>query len=156
MRLRMTLPSAAHPERVDNGCGCGATPLMASAALACLRNSATSLHDCARGEPSRPLTPRELLLRMDTSRQHVAAAFPPMQQRAGLRSRAGGRSQLVQSTRDASARVGKALWAETLGPEGSDGATYLESIGSNTRAMADGVAGGRVSCSLPADSVRVH
>jgi len=50
---------------------------------------------------------------------------------------------------EAGATVGKALWADTLGPEGSDGATYLESIASNTRAMIDGVSGGAVSCTLP-------
>ncbi len=47
------------------------------------------------------------------------------------------------------ATVGKALWADTLGPEGSDGDTYLKSIASNTRAIADGLSGGAVSCTLP-------
>jgi ABC-type Zn uptake system ZnuABC Zn-binding protein ZnuA len=47
------------------------------------------------------------------------------------------------------ATVGKALWADTLGPEGSDGDTYLKSIASNTRAIADGLGGGAVSCTLP-------
>jgi ABC-type Zn uptake system ZnuABC Zn-binding protein ZnuA len=45
--------------------------------------------------------------------------------------------------------VGKALWADTLGPRGSDGDTYLKSIASNTRAIADGLSGGAVSCTLP-------
>ena len=49
----------------------------------------------------------------------------------------------------AGATVGKALWADTLGPEGSDGATYLASIASNTRAIADGLSAGAVSCTLP-------
>jgi zinc/manganese transport system substrate-binding protein len=44
------------------------------------------------------------------------------------------------------AKVGKALWADTLGPKGSDGATYVESISSNTAAMVDGFTGGAVSC----------
>jgi ABC-type Zn uptake system ZnuABC Zn-binding protein ZnuA len=44
------------------------------------------------------------------------------------------------------AKVGKALWADTLGPPGSDGATYIESIESNTQAMVDGFTGGAVSC----------
>jgi zinc/manganese transport system substrate-binding protein len=44
------------------------------------------------------------------------------------------------------ATVGKALWADTLGPAGSDGATYIQSIESNTRAMVDGFTGGAVSC----------
>lgn len=49
------------------------------------------------------------------------------------------------------ATVGKALWADTLGPEGSDGATYLQSVASNTKAMVDGFTGGEVTCSLPGD-----
>jgi len=47
------------------------------------------------------------------------------------------------------ATIGKALWADTLGPEGSDGDTYLKSIASNTRAIASGLSGGSVSCTLP-------
>jgi hypothetical protein len=47
------------------------------------------------------------------------------------------------------AAVGRALWADSLGPEGSDGATYLESIASNTRSMVEGVTGGEMSCRLP-------
>jgi ABC-type Zn uptake system ZnuABC Zn-binding protein ZnuA len=50
--------------------------------------------------------------------------------------------------RETGAKVGKALWADTLGPEGSDGATYLQSIASNTRALVDGFSGGSVRCSL--------
>jgi ABC-type Zn uptake system ZnuABC Zn-binding protein ZnuA len=46
------------------------------------------------------------------------------------------------------ATVGKPLWADTLGPTGSDGATYLTSIASNTQAMVDGVTGGQVTCAL--------
>ena len=34
--------------------------------------------------------------------------------------------------REAGARIGKELWADSLGPKGSDGATYIESIASNT------------------------
>jgi zinc/manganese transport system substrate-binding protein/manganese/iron transport system substrate-binding protein len=47
---------------------------------------------------------------------------------------------------DAGAKVGKALWADTLGPEGSDGATYVDSIASNTAALVDGFSGGEVAC----------
>jgi ABC-type Zn uptake system ZnuABC Zn-binding protein ZnuA len=50
---------------------------------------------------------------------------------------------------EAGAQVGKSLWADTLGPEGSDGDTYLKSIAANTRAIADGLSGGAVSCALP-------
>jgi len=50
---------------------------------------------------------------------------------------------------ESGAKVGKALWADTLGPESSDGATYAQSIASNTAAIVDGLTGGAVSCSLP-------
>ena len=50
---------------------------------------------------------------------------------------------------EAGAQVGKELWADTLGPEGSDGATYLESIAANTRAIAEGLSGGGTRCALP-------
>jgi len=42
--------------------------------------------------------------------------------------------------------VGKPLWADSLGPAGSDGATYLGSLASNTRALVGGVTGGSVRC----------
>jgi ABC-type Zn uptake system ZnuABC Zn-binding protein ZnuA len=46
------------------------------------------------------------------------------------------------------ARVGKALWADSLGPAGSDGATYADSIRANTEAIVEGLSGGAKSCSL--------
>ena len=49
--------------------------------------------------------------------------------------------------RESGAKVGAALWADTLGPEGSSGATYVESIAANTRAIVDGLTGGEVTCS---------
>jgi ABC-type Zn uptake system ZnuABC Zn-binding protein ZnuA len=48
--------------------------------------------------------------------------------------------------RESGAQVGGALWADSLGPEGSSGDTYVRSIESNTRAIADGLSGGAVSC----------
>jgi ABC-type Zn uptake system ZnuABC Zn-binding protein ZnuA len=58
--------------------------------------------------------------------------------------------KLEQQIADESgATIGKALWADTLGPPGSDGETYLESIASNTRAIASGLSGGTVDCALP-------
>jgi ABC-type Zn uptake system ZnuABC Zn-binding protein ZnuA len=51
--------------------------------------------------------------------------------------------------RETGAKVGHALWADTLGPARSDGATYLKSLASNTRAMIDGVTAGAVTCKLP-------
>jgi zinc/manganese transport system substrate-binding protein len=48
--------------------------------------------------------------------------------------------------RETGAEVGRPLWADTLGPEGSDGATYVESIESNTEALVDGLSGGALRC----------
>jgi ABC-type Zn uptake system ZnuABC Zn-binding protein ZnuA len=45
--------------------------------------------------------------------------------------------------------VGRPLWADSLGPAGSDGATYLASLASNTRALVSGLTGGAVACRLP-------
>jgi zinc/manganese transport system substrate-binding protein len=50
--------------------------------------------------------------------------------------------------RETGAKVGKALWADSLGPRGSDGATYLQSVASNTKALVDGFTGGAQTCSL--------
>ena len=47
--------------------------------------------------------------------------------------------------RETGAKVGTALWADTLGPPGSDGATYLQSIEANTKALVDGFTGGAVT-----------
>ena len=41
---------------------------------------------------------------------------------------------------------GPPLWADTLGPEGSDGATYIDAMRSNTAALVDGLSGGEVRC----------
>lgn len=51
---------------------------------------------------------------------------------------------------EAGATIGTPLWADTLGPEGSSGATYIGSIAANTRALAGGFTGGAVDCRLPA------
>lgn len=70
-------------------------------------------------------------------RERVAAIFPesslsPKLERA--------------ISRQAGARVGRPLWADTLGPRGSDGATYIESMASNTAALVEGFTGGRLRC----------
>ncbi len=52
--------------------------------------------------------------------------------------------------RDAGARLGPALYADSLGPQGSAGATVLGSLRANTLALADGFSGGRARCDLPA------
>jgi len=60
-------------------------------------------------------------------------------------------SKVEQAIADESgAVVGPPLWADALGPEGSGGETYLESIASNTAAMVGGVSGSAVDCTLPA------
>ena len=51
--------------------------------------------------------------------------------------------------RDASASVGPALYADSLGARGSPGATYLGSLRANTRALVRGFTGGRQDCVLP-------
>ena len=48
--------------------------------------------------------------------------------------------------RESGARVGGALWADTLGPEGSEGATYIGSIRDNTETIVRGLSGGRERC----------
>jgi zinc/manganese transport system substrate-binding protein len=48
--------------------------------------------------------------------------------------------------RETGARVGEPLWADALGPEGSDGSTYLDAMASNTQALVEGFSGGEVSC----------
>ena len=68
--------------------------------------------------------------------------------RSSPRARSTRSSSRSWPTRPARAS-GKALWADTLGPAGSDGATYLGSIAANTRAIADGLSGGAVRCDLP-------
>jgi ABC-type Zn uptake system ZnuABC Zn-binding protein ZnuA len=48
--------------------------------------------------------------------------------------------------RETGAVVGPPLWADSLGPAGSSGATYVDSIAANTRALVEGFTGGRVRC----------
>jgi len=48
------------------------------------------------------------------------------------------------------ATVGGELYADTLGESGAPGATYLGSEAANARALARGLSGGRVTCSIPA------
>ena len=49
-------------------------------------------------------------------------------------------------SREAGAKVGGQLWADTLGPKGSSGATYLGAIRANAAALANGMSGGKVTC----------
>ncbi len=48
--------------------------------------------------------------------------------------------------RESGASIGAPLWADTLGPAGSSGATYVDSIAANTAALVDGLTGGARRC----------
>lgn len=50
---------------------------------------------------------------------------------------------------EAGARIGTPLWADSLGPAGSDGSTYLKALAANTRALVDGFTGDASACRLP-------
>ena len=48
--------------------------------------------------------------------------------------------------REAGARVAPALWADSLGPKGSSGATYLASMEANTHTIAEALGGDLAKC----------
>ena len=48
--------------------------------------------------------------------------------------------------RETGARVGDELWADTLGPPGSSGSTYLRSLAANGRELVRGMSGGALDC----------
>jgi ABC-type Zn uptake system ZnuABC Zn-binding protein ZnuA/ABC-type Mn2+/Zn2+ transport system permease subunit len=74
-------------------------------------------------------------------REHVQAVFPESSVNARLAkaiaTRTGARSDLQ-------------LYGDTLGPEGSSGATYLSMEQANADAMVRGFTGGRSRCAIPA------
>jgi ABC-type Zn uptake system ZnuABC Zn-binding protein ZnuA len=72
-------------------------------------------------------------------REHVRAVFA---------ERAVNAKVEAAIARAAGARVGRPLWADTLGPEGSGAATYVDAIAANTDALVDGMTGGAVRCRL--------
>jgi ABC-type Zn uptake system ZnuABC Zn-binding protein ZnuA len=51
--------------------------------------------------------------------------------------------------REAGVSVGGALYADTLGPRGSRGSTYLGSLAVNAERIVRGISGGRVRCRFP-------
>jgi ABC-type Zn uptake system ZnuABC Zn-binding protein ZnuA len=51
-------------------------------------------------------------------------------------------------SREAGARVGAPLWADTLGDDGTRAESYAGAMAANTEALVDGMSGGRVSCRL--------
>ncbi len=73
-------------------------------------------------------------------REHVRAIFTESSVNAKVED------AIAQET---GAAVGRPLWADSLGPEGSSGATYVDSIRANTDAIVDGLSGGEHSCTLP-------
>jgi len=51
-------------------------------------------------------------------------------------------------SRESGAEVGGQLWADTLGPAGSSGATYVGATQANAVELAKGMSGGAVTCSF--------
>jgi zinc/manganese transport system substrate-binding protein len=51
-------------------------------------------------------------------------------------------------SRESGADVGRELWTDSLGGEGSGAETYLEAMRVNADALAEGMSGGRVSCAF--------
>ena len=70
-------------------------------------------------------------------REHVKAVFPEASVSPKLES---------AISRETGATLGRPLWADALGPAGSSGATYVESLVANTDALVQGFTGGRLSC----------
>jgi zinc/manganese transport system substrate-binding protein len=70
-------------------------------------------------------------------REHVPAVFPESSLNPKLEH---------AISREAGARIGGSLWADSLGPAGSDGATYIDSMESNTAALVDGFSDGKLHC----------
>jgi ABC-type Zn uptake system ZnuABC Zn-binding protein ZnuA len=71
--------------------------------------------------------------------EHVNAVFPEV----------GVSTALEQAVADETgAEIGAELYADSLGPEGSAGATYLGALAANTDTLVDGFTAGRVDCGL--------
>ncbi len=50
---------------------------------------------------------------------------------------------------EAGVKAGRPLWADSLGPKGSSGSTYLGSLRSNALALVDGFLDRKVQCKIP-------
>jgi ABC-type Zn uptake system ZnuABC Zn-binding protein ZnuA len=50
--------------------------------------------------------------------------------------------------REAGARIGDSLYADSLGPQGTPGATYAGALAADADALVRGMSGGRVDCRL--------
>jgi ABC-type Zn uptake system ZnuABC Zn-binding protein ZnuA len=49
-------------------------------------------------------------------------------------------------SRESGAEVGRQLWTDSLGPDGSRAETYLDAMSANTAALVEGMSGGRARC----------
>ena len=72
-------------------------------------------------------------------REHVEAVFPESSVNPDIER---------ATAREAGARVGGKLYADSLGPKGSAGETYVGALSSDAAALVRGMSGGRVSCRL--------
>jgi zinc/manganese transport system substrate-binding protein len=72
-------------------------------------------------------------------REHVPAVFAESSLRSDVER---------AIAREAGARVAPPLWADSLGPAGSAGATYLGSIAANTRTIASALGGDPGRCTM--------
>lgn len=70
-------------------------------------------------------------------REHVPAVFAESSVRSDVEA---------AIAREAGARVAPALWADSLGPKGSSGATYISSMEANTHTIAAALGGDLASC----------
>ena len=72
-------------------------------------------------------------------REHVEAVFPESSVNPDIER---------AIARESGASIGGTLYADTLGPKGSAGATYVGALSSDAAALVRGMSGGRVSCRL--------
>ena len=90
-----------------------------------------------QAQPSARDTARLIAL---IKREHVKAVFPE----SSLNAKLAG-----TIAHETGAAAGRTLYGDTLGPEGSAGSTYLSMEAANARALAAGLTGGRLRCSIP-------
>ena len=72
-------------------------------------------------------------------REHVEAVFPESSVNPDIER---------AIAREAGASIGGELYADSLGPKGSAGETYVGALSSDAAALVDGMSGGRVDCRL--------
>ena len=72
-------------------------------------------------------------------REHVEAVFPESSVNPDIER---------AIAREAGASIGGKLYADSLGPKGSAGETYVGALSADAAALVKGMSGGRVSCRL--------